>query len=193
MARETTRRSLELQVSSSKKLRQAATQKITKGHYVYTSVCKRMGMEALKVGFRELRGKLASSFASSLRAASPEHPGNLRDPGQLLLAACVFSGCARVHPDVSERRGFDARSGIFCTRANRSNNPPVDRSLYEEYEESARSASFLVTLKDWLAAATALLLDFPIWTDDQGFFWNRYHDLEHRPGRALSSETTENL
>jgi predicted nucleic acid-binding protein len=47
---------------------------------------------------------------------------------------------------------------------------PVDRSLYEEYEEMARGRVAVRDPNDWPVVAVALLLDFPIWTEDQDFF-----------------------
>ena len=47
---------------------------------------------------------------------------------------------------------------------------PVDRSLYEDYEEAARARVLPRDLDDWPVAAVALLLGLPIWTEDQDFF-----------------------
>jgi predicted nucleic acid-binding protein len=46
----------------------------------------------------------------------------------------------------------------------------VDRSLYEEFEERARARISSRDPDDWPIVATALLLDAPIWTEDQDFF-----------------------
>jgi predicted nucleic acid-binding protein len=46
----------------------------------------------------------------------------------------------------------------------------VDRSLYEEYQNAARGRIELRDPDDWPVVATALLLDLPIWTEDQDFF-----------------------
>lgn len=46
----------------------------------------------------------------------------------------------------------------------------VDRSLYEEFEERARARISSRDPGDWPIVATALLLDAPIWTEDQDFF-----------------------
>jgi predicted nucleic acid-binding protein len=46
----------------------------------------------------------------------------------------------------------------------------VDSSLYEAYEESARARISSRDPEDWPVVATALLLDCPIWTEDQDFF-----------------------
>jgi predicted nucleic acid-binding protein len=47
---------------------------------------------------------------------------------------------------------------------------PVDRSLYEDYEKLARERVLTRDADDWPIVAVALLLDFPIWTEDQDFF-----------------------
>jgi predicted nucleic acid-binding protein len=46
----------------------------------------------------------------------------------------------------------------------------VDRSLYEEYEERASARISSRDPDDWPVVATALLIDAPIWTEDQDFF-----------------------
>jgi predicted nucleic acid-binding protein len=47
---------------------------------------------------------------------------------------------------------------------------PVDRSLYEDYEKLARERVLTRDADDWPIVAVALLLDFPISTEDQDFF-----------------------
>jgi predicted nucleic acid-binding protein len=46
----------------------------------------------------------------------------------------------------------------------------VERSLYEEFEERARARISSRDAGDWPVVATALLIDAPIWTEDQDFF-----------------------
>lgn len=47
---------------------------------------------------------------------------------------------------------------------------PVDKSLYEDYQEAASARVFPRDPDDWPVVAVALLLDLPIWTEDQDFF-----------------------
>lgn len=46
----------------------------------------------------------------------------------------------------------------------------VDRSMYEEHEVAARERMASRDIADWPIAATSLLLDCPVWTEDQDFF-----------------------
>lgn len=46
----------------------------------------------------------------------------------------------------------------------------VDSSLYEEFEERARARISSRDADDWPVIANALLIDAPIWTEDQDFF-----------------------
>jgi predicted nucleic acid-binding protein len=46
----------------------------------------------------------------------------------------------------------------------------VDRSLYEQFEDRAQARISSRDPDDWPIVATALLLDAPIWTEDQDFF-----------------------
>ena len=47
---------------------------------------------------------------------------------------------------------------------------PVRRSDYAEFEHVARVHVSMRDLDDWPVVATALLLDLPIWTEDQDLF-----------------------
>lgn len=47
---------------------------------------------------------------------------------------------------------------------------PVDKSLYEEFEQLARERVEARDADDWPVVAVALMLDLPIWTEDQDFF-----------------------
>ena len=46
----------------------------------------------------------------------------------------------------------------------------VTRSLYQEFERDARDRMRMLDPNDWPVVATALLLNFPVWTEDQDFF-----------------------
>ena len=46
----------------------------------------------------------------------------------------------------------------------------VYRSLYEQFEDRAQARISSRDPDDWPIVATALLLDAPIWTEDQDFF-----------------------
>ena len=46
----------------------------------------------------------------------------------------------------------------------------VDLSLYADYERLARERTEIRDPDDWPVVAVALLLDLPIWTEDQDLF-----------------------
>jgi predicted nucleic acid-binding protein len=46
----------------------------------------------------------------------------------------------------------------------------VDQRFYEEFEERARARISSRDADDWPVVATALLINAPIWTEDQDFF-----------------------
>ncbi len=58
----------------------------------------------------------------------------------------------------------------------------VDHVLYAEYEPAARRRIAARDLDDWPILATALLLDCPLWTEDQDFF-----------GTGVATWTTNNV
>jgi len=47
---------------------------------------------------------------------------------------------------------------------------PVDRSLYRDFEQLARERIEIRDPDDWPVVAVGLLLDLPIWTEDQDLF-----------------------
>jgi len=47
---------------------------------------------------------------------------------------------------------------------------PVDHVHYQDWEQLARERVAVRDADDWPVAAVALLLDVPIWTEDQDFF-----------------------
>jgi predicted nucleic acid-binding protein len=78
---------------------------------------------------------------------------------------------ARIYiPNLSERRGFDPSAGLSVLEEIGRMVEPVDRSLYEDFENLALERVLTRDPDDWPIVAVALLLDFPIWTEDQDFF-----------------------
>ncbi len=73
-------------------------------------------------------------------------------------------------PSLAERRGFDAAAGLPVLDEIGRIVEPVDRSLYEDNEKISRERVHPRDPEDWPVVAVALLLDFPIWTEDQDFF-----------------------
>jgi len=81
-----------------------------------------------------------------------------------------FQDARNYIPTLSGRRGVDAGVGLLVLGQVARIVQPVDRSLYEEYEEIARERVGSRDPEDWPVVAVALLLDLPIWTEDQAVF-----------------------
>jgi predicted nucleic acid-binding protein len=81
-----------------------------------------------------------------------------------------FDDAQKYIPVISKDRGFDVDLGLSVLDQVVRVVERVDRSLYEEYESTARERIGLRDPEDWPVVATALLLDLPIWTEDQDFF-----------------------
>jgi predicted nucleic acid-binding protein len=81
-----------------------------------------------------------------------------------------FQDARKYIPDLSERHGFDPAVGLSVLDQIGRIVEPVDRSLYEDYENLARERVLTRDPDDWPIVAVALLLDFPIWTEDRDFF-----------------------
>jgi predicted nucleic acid-binding protein len=73
-------------------------------------------------------------------------------------------------PDLAVRRKFDPTAGLLVLEQLSKLVDAVDISLCESYEELARTRISSRDANDWPIVATSLLLDCPIWTEDQDFF-----------------------
>ena len=81
-----------------------------------------------------------------------------------------FQDAQKYIPVVSKDRGFDVDLALSVLDQIARTVEQVDRSLYEEYENMAHGRVGLRDPDDWPVVAVALLLDLPIWTEDQDFF-----------------------
>ena len=73
-------------------------------------------------------------------------------------------------PSLAAQRGFDPAPALAVLDQIGRIVESVDKSLYEEFEEPARSRIAMRDVDDWPIVATALMFDAPIWTEDQDFF-----------------------
>jgi predicted nucleic acid-binding protein len=83
--------------------------------------------------------------------------------------AC-FDDARRYIPSLAAQRGFDPAPALAVLDQIGRIVESVDKSLYEEFEEPARSRIAMRDVDDWPIVATALMFDAPIWTEDQDFF-----------------------
>ena len=73
-------------------------------------------------------------------------------------------------PDLAKRRAVDSSVALTVLQEVSRIVVSVDRSLYEDYEELARERIEHRDPDDWPVVAVALMLDIPVWTEDQDFF-----------------------
>jgi len=74
-------------------------------------------------------------------------------------------------PSIAQRRRLDPdESEANFRQLLQSCLTLVERTLYEEFEPRARARIAPRDADDWPVVATALLLNAPIWTEDQDFF-----------------------
>ena len=71
---------------------------------------------------------------------------------------------------VLEKRGLNVESGLAILEQIRQLVVPVDPSLYSDYERLARERIEIRDPDDWPVVAVAMMLDLPIWTEDQDLF-----------------------
>lgn len=81
-----------------------------------------------------------------------------------------FADARKYIPSISEKRRIDPGPGILVLDHLSRLVEVVDRSLYKEYETSARERMISRDEEDWPIVATALLLKSPVWTEDKDFF-----------------------
>jgi predicted nucleic acid-binding protein len=93
-----------------------------------------------------------------------------------------FQDARRYIPDIASRKNLDADLTLSVLDQISQIVESVDASLYEEYEQEARERVGTRDPEDWPIAAVALLLDLPIWTEDQDFF-----------GTGISTWTTDRV
>jgi len=74
-------------------------------------------------------------------------------------------------PKIAKLRNLDPEhSRAYLSQLLQTCINVVDRTLYEEFETRAKARIASRDPNDWPIVATALLLDAPIWTEDQDFF-----------------------
>jgi predicted nucleic acid-binding protein len=81
-----------------------------------------------------------------------------------------FDDARRYIPSLAMQRGFDPAPALRVLDQVGRIVEIVDRTLYEEFEEPARSRIAVRDVDDWPIVATALMLNAPIWTEDHDFF-----------------------
>ncbi|ACO31947.1 MULTISPECIES: PIN domain-containing protein [Acidobacterium] len=73
-------------------------------------------------------------------------------------------------PALASKRGIDAAPGLAVLDKLAGLIEIVNSSLYESYETQARERMQSRDMEDWPIVAASLLLQCPIWTEDQDFF-----------------------
>jgi predicted nucleic acid-binding protein len=92
------------------------------------------------------------------------------DQARFYTPDVCFQDAAQYIPVISNLRGLDIDLGLSVLDRIGRVVEQVDRSLYEEHQSAERGRIALRDPDDWPVVATALLLDLPIWTEDQDFF-----------------------
>ena len=85
---------------------------------------------------------------------------------------------------VLHKRGLDVESGLALLEQISQLVVPVDRSLYGDYERLARERIEIRDPDDWPVVAVALMLDLPVWTEDQPL-WERPGDVDDGSCRGV--------
>lgn len=83
---------------------------------------------------------------------------------------------------MAERRRLDPKLAQAILEQVSRIVEPVDQALYQGHENLARERIERRDPRDWPVVAVALLLDVPVWTEDQDFF-----------GSGVSTWTTDRV
>jgi predicted nucleic acid-binding protein len=81
-----------------------------------------------------------------------------------------FDDAGKYIPSLLAERGEDSEIGSSVLEQIRLLVTPADCVHYQDWEQVARQRVSARDADDWPVAAVALLLDVPIWTEDQDFF-----------------------
>ena len=92
------------------------------------------------------------------------------DQARFYTPDVCYQDARRYIPVLSKERALDSDLSLSVLAQIGRVIEQVDRSLYEEHQSSALDRIELRDPEDWPVVAVALLLDLPIWTEDQDFF-----------------------
>lgn len=81
-----------------------------------------------------------------------------------------FDDACRLVNELAVEREFDPVPALLLLEELAHVVESVERSVYSEHEATARLRIAARDPDDWPIVATALLLDCPVWTEDQDFF-----------------------
>src|SRR5215472_5916104 len=81
-----------------------------------------------------------------------------------------FAEARRYIADLAERRGMAVAETLALMKEIQSVVQMVEAGLYRGYEEAARRRIERRDPDDWPIIAAAMMLNCPIWTEDQDFF-----------------------
>jgi predicted nucleic acid-binding protein len=93
-----------------------------------------------------------------------------------------FDDARRHIPVIAASRGVEPTESLRTLEGLASLVELIDSTLYEEHEEQARARINSRDPDDWPIVAVSLLLDCPVWTEDQDFF-----------GSGIATWTTTNI
>ena len=93
-----------------------------------------------------------------------------------------FVDARKYIPGLAGRRNADLAASYLVLDQIARIVQSVEHSLYEQFEEPARARISSRDPDDWPIVAVSLLLDCPVWTEDQDFF-----------GSGVATWTTANI
>jgi predicted nucleic acid-binding protein len=93
-----------------------------------------------------------------------------------------FEDARKYIPDLAARRNSSPAMGLLLLEQMERIVQSIDYGLYQAEEAAAKDRMSSRDIEDWPIVAASLLLDCPIWTEDQDFF-----------GSGVATWTTTNI
>lgn len=83
---------------------------------------------------------------------------------------CCYEDALKYLPILFEKRNLPSTEALNVLAKLKCLIQIVDSSLYQSYEQDAKNRIAIRDINDWSIIALALMLDCPIWTEDNDFF-----------------------
>jgi predicted nucleic acid-binding protein len=95
---------------------------------------------------------------------------NFASTTQFFTPALCYEDAAKYLPILFAKRNLPPDDALNVLTGLSCMIQFVDDSLYSSYEQEAKQRIAVRDINDWPIIAVALMLDCPIWTEDQDFF-----------------------
>ena len=133
--------------------------------------------QALKGLFSTRTFLIRAVLGKRVRGILETHFGNVR----FFAPDSAFAEAREHLPEILLRRSISPKLALTVLDELSGIIVCVDKDIYGSFENATRRRLRMRDEEDWPVLATALALEYPIWTEDADFFWDGYRDLDYGP------------